>query len=98
MTFVRLYGHTPRTKVLDFLGDHPTFWYNAMEIRDRIMAQHVRNPKAILESMVKDKLLLKKDQKYKINTENAIIVSVLKQDFKEAKEEADTAWCISRRW
>lgn len=89
MSFVELFGHTPITTVLDFLGDHPTYWYTDMEVRDKIMAEWVHNPKAILDPMVKTEMLYKENGKYKINTDNPIISSVLKWDFEEAKKEAD---------
>lgn len=89
MTFIELFGHTPITKILDFLGDYPRFWYTAMEIRDNTMAEHVRNPASILDSMVTTELLKKENEKYKINIDNPIIAAVLKWDFEEAKKVAD---------
>lgn len=89
MTFIELFGHTPITKILDFLGDHPRFWYTVMEIRDNTMAEHVRNPASILDSMVTTELLKKENEKYKINTDNPVITAVLKWDFEEAKKVAD---------
>lgn len=77
MTFQDLFGRTLETQYLDFLGDHPNYSYSTKELDKHYSSLFM---KGTLNSLVKSNLIIKKNNKYQINTKNPIIRSVLKYD------------------
>jgi len=92
MTFKELFGSKEKISLLDFLSDHPRYWYTTEEIKERWDLKNI-SPKHALTELEDEKLIdvsmttMKKI--YKINTKNEIIKSVLKHDFEKAKKIAD---------
>ena len=90
MSFVELFGSIERITVLDFLADHVNYAYTLEEIQEEWGSLlHNISPLRAVDELVEHGLIKIVNTKYQLNTDNQIIRAVLKQDFEEAKKEAD---------
>ena len=102
MTFIDLFGHTPTTAILDFLGDHPRFYYAPVFIKKQTVEGVT---KQLLEVLRKKELIVKRratkedlpnhpninsiTEVYAINMNNDTVRSVLRKDLEEGKKIAE---------
>jgi len=93
MSFKELFGTTEKVALLDFLADHVNYSYGVKEIQERWSPGLMNvSPQSTLDALVKHGLIKRVEphgEHYQLNTDNQIIRDVLKQDFEEAKIEAD---------
>jgi len=93
MSFVELFGSIEKITVLDFLADHVNYAYTLEEIQEKWGSLlHNISPQSTLDTLVEHGLIKRVEphgEHYQLNTDNQIIRAVLKQDFEEAKKEAD---------
>jgi len=93
MSFEELFGTIEKVALLDFLADHVRYSYSAKDIQEYWNSKLSNiSPQATLDALVKHDLIKRVEphgEHYQLNTDNQIIRAVLKQDFEEAKKEAD---------
>ncbi len=88
--FTDYFGETPRAKLLDFLGDHPTSDYNVTEIASRSGLTRVTVYRA-LEDLVQVQMVSQtrdvgQSKMFSINMEHPVIQSVLQADMIAARD------------
>lgn len=88
--FTDYLGDTPRAKLLDFLGDHPTSDYNVTEMASKSGLTRVTVYKT-LEDLVKVKMVnqtrdVGQSKMFAINMDHAVIQSVLQADMMAARD------------
>jgi len=90
--FQDIFGHNSKTRILDFLTDHPRFEYSITEIAEKAEVSRPTVYKII--KTVDKKLVIKtRDQGnsslYQLNTENKLVQVILKFDFEIASKVAE---------
>ena len=88
--FTDYLGDTPRAKLLDFLGDHPTSDYNVTELASKAGITRVTVYKT-LDELVKVKMVSQtrdvgQSKMFSINMEHPVIRSVLQADMLAARD------------
>jgi DNA-binding transcriptional ArsR family regulator len=91
--FQDIFGHNSKTRILDFLTDHPRFEYSITEIAEKAEVSRPTVYK-IIKTLVDKKLVIKtRDQGnsslYQLNTENKLVQVILKFDFEIASKVAE---------
>jgi len=91
--FKDIFGQSPQTKILDFLGDHPNYDYN---ITDLAEYADVSRPTLyeIIPGLIEKGILIEtrkvgRSKMYKLNTENDLVKTILKFDFELADKIAE---------
>lgn len=84
MAFTAFFGDTPRNRLLDFLGDHPTSDYNITEMAEK---SGVSRPSVYDElpplretGLVEKTREIGQSRLFKINTDNPVVREVLTSD------------------
>lgn len=89
--FTEYFGHTPRAKLLDFLGDHPTSDYTITELSQKAgLARPTvyRVVEALTESgMIKETRKVGQSRMFQMNMEHPVALSVMQADMVAAKGE-----------
>ena len=88
--FTDYLGDTPRAKLLDFLGDHPTSDYNVTELAAKAGITRVTVYKT-LEELLRVKMVSQtrdvgQSKMFAINMQHPIIQSVLRADMLAARD------------
>lgn len=88
--FTDYLGETPRARLLDFLGDHPTSDYNITELASKSGLTRVTVYKT-LEDLLKVKMVnqtrdVGQSKMFAIHMEHPVIQSVLKADMMAARD------------
>jgi len=100
--FKEIFGESPQTKILDFLGDHPNYDYNISDLAEYTGVSRPTLYK-IIPKMIKKGLIIEtrrvgKSKMYKLNTKNELIKIILKFDFELsnaiAKQEEEKEFII----
>ena len=88
--FTDYLGDTPRAKLLDFLGDHPTSDYNVTELAAKAAITRVTVYKTLAElvrvKMVSQTRDVGQSKMFSINMEHPVIQSVLRADMLAARD------------
>ncbi|MCD6481421.1 MAG: winged helix-turn-helix transcriptional regulator [Thermoplasmata archaeon] len=83
--FKEIFGNSPQTKILDFLGDHPNYDYNISDLAEYAGVSRPTLYKIIPEMIEKGLIIetrkIGKSKMYKLNTKNEIVKVILKFDF-----------------
>lgn len=88
--FTAYLGDTPRAKILDFLGDHPTSDYNITELASKSGLTRATVYK-VLEELVAVKMVSQprdvgQSKMFAINMDHPVIQSVLRADMLAARD------------
>jgi DNA-binding transcriptional ArsR family regulator len=91
--FQDIFGHNSKTRILDFLTDHPRFEYSITEIAEKAEVSRPTVYK-VVKTLIDKKLVIKtRDQGnsslYQLNTENKLVQVILKFDFEIASKVAE---------
>jgi DNA-binding transcriptional ArsR family regulator len=90
MAFTDYLGESPRAKLLDFLGDHPTSDYNITELANKSGLTRTTVYKLLDEltkvAMVRQTRHVGQSQMFTINIEHPVIQSVLRADMAAARD------------
>lgn len=82
--FVDYFGDTPRARILDFLGDHPTSDYNKTDLaaKSGLTRQTIYDalPALLGTGMVIQTRKVGQSQMYRLNTDHDVVRSVLSAD------------------
>ena len=93
--FVDYLGDTPRSKLLDFLGDHPTSDYNISEMASKagMTRQTVyKTLEGLLEvGMVVHTRHVGASRMYRLNVDHKVVQSVLQADVAQPLQAVTTA-------
>ncbi len=86
--FSEIFGDSPKAKLLDFLGDHPTFDYNISALAEYTNISRPTLYKIIPE-LLSQKILIEtrkvgRSKMYKLHTENKLVQHILRFDFEIA--------------
>ena len=91
--FIKIFGESPQTKILDFLADHPDYDYTITELAEKTGVSKPTTYK-VIRNLLKEELIIisrkiGKSKLYKLNTRNEIVKTILKFEFEIAKKIAD---------
>ena len=91
--FQDIFGHNSKTRILDFLTDHPRFEYSITEITEKAEVSRPTVYK-VVKTLIDKKLVIKtRDQGnsslYQLNIENKLVQIILKFDFEIASKVAE---------
>lgn len=86
MSFKSIFGVTPKTRILDFLAEHPDHKYSLQLLNKKC---YVVLLSKYVQELVNNDLICMIGSSYKINKDNTIVKSVLKHDYEKAKLELE---------
>lgn len=93
MGFTESWGDIPRNQLLDFLADHIGTDYSITELAESTTLSRPTIYRALAEleqlKYVKETRTLGQSRLFEINTKHPLIVSILTQDFEDAREAAE---------
>lgn len=88
--FIDYMGDNPRSRLLDFLGDHPTSDYNVTEMAAKAGMTRTTAYKALggllQVGMVVHTRDIGQSRMYRLNTDHLVVQSILQADMTEAQE------------
>lgn len=91
MTFTAFFGDTPRNRLLDFLGDHPTSDYTITEMAEKsgISRRSVYDEFPELEEtgLVKKTREIGQSRLFKLNTDHLVVREVLTSDVNAVRDD-----------
>jgi DNA-binding transcriptional ArsR family regulator len=91
MTFTAFFGETPRNRLLDFLGDHPTSDYTITEMAEKsgISRPTVYDELPDLEEtgLVVQTRKVGQSRLFKLNTGHPVVREVLTSDARAVRDE-----------
>ena len=91
--FQDIFGHNSKTRILDFLTDHPRFEYSITEIAEKTEVSRPTTYK-VVDTLLEKKLIIKTRESgqsslYKLNLENKLVRMILKFDYEIASKVAE---------
>ena len=91
--FQDIFGHNSKTRILDFLTDHPRFEYSITEIAEKTEVSRPTTFKVVY-TLLEKKLIIKTRESgqsslYKLNLENKLVRMILKFDYEMASKMAE---------
>lgn len=92
MTFTAFFGDTPRNRLLDFLGDHPTSDYPITELAEKSGVSrptiYEELPELEETGLVEQTRKVGQSRLFKLNTDHPVVREVLTSDVQAVRDEA----------